>query len=136
MVLPRSPIKIWGKSVQGFLSYDRTTKQTKKDNNFIYIEIRDVLQGMYIKECTKGMYNKGLSSRASCIWTIHTKTTGLLYLDWYRLKYYWRTSSSRASCIWTIQTKEFKSGLYLDWYRLFGVRQLIHVYNLSITILY
>ena len=43
--LPISPIKIWGKSVQGFLSYDRTNKQTdwqtdrltNRDYNFIYI---------------------------------------------------------------------------------------------------
>ena len=28
MGLPSYPIKIWGKSVQGFLSYDRTNKQT------------------------------------------------------------------------------------------------------------
>ena len=28
--LPSSPIKIWGKSVQGFLSYDRTNKQTER----------------------------------------------------------------------------------------------------------
>ena len=30
-----SPIKIWGKSIQGFLSYDRTNR----DYNFIYIDI-------------------------------------------------------------------------------------------------
>ena len=35
VVLPRSPIKIWGKSVQGLLSYDRTNI----DYNFIYIDI-------------------------------------------------------------------------------------------------
>ena len=39
--LPSSPIKIWGKSVQGFLSYDQTNKQTdtmtNRDYNFIYI---------------------------------------------------------------------------------------------------
>ena len=28
--LPSSPIKIWGKSVQGFLSYDRTNKKKQK----------------------------------------------------------------------------------------------------------
>ena len=28
--LPSSPIQIWGKSIQGFLSYDRTNKQTKR----------------------------------------------------------------------------------------------------------
>ena len=27
--LPSYPIKIWGKLVQGFLSYDRTNKQTE-----------------------------------------------------------------------------------------------------------
>ena len=40
VVLPNSPIKIRGKSVQEFLSYDRTNKktikQTKRDYNFIY----------------------------------------------------------------------------------------------------
>ena len=39
MGLPSSPIKIWGKSVQWFLSYDRTNKhtdrQTNRDYNFI-----------------------------------------------------------------------------------------------------
>ena len=34
--LPDSPIKIWGKSVKGFLSYDRKNKQTNIDYNFIY----------------------------------------------------------------------------------------------------
>ena len=37
--LPSSPIKIWGKSVQGFRSYERTIKQTdrqaNRDYNFI-----------------------------------------------------------------------------------------------------
>ena len=28
--LPSYPIKFWGKSVQGFASYDRTNKQTEK----------------------------------------------------------------------------------------------------------
>ena len=28
--LPSSPIKMWGKSVQGFLSYDQTNKQTNR----------------------------------------------------------------------------------------------------------
>ena len=28
LVLPSFPIKIWGKSVKGFISYDRTSKQT------------------------------------------------------------------------------------------------------------
>ena len=40
VVLPSSPIKIRGKSVKGFLSYDRTNKQpdrqTNKDYIFIY----------------------------------------------------------------------------------------------------
>ena len=31
--LPSSPIKIWGKSVQGFLSYDRTKKQTNRQTD-------------------------------------------------------------------------------------------------------
>ena len=30
------PIKIWGKSAQRFLSYDRKNKQTNRDYNFIY----------------------------------------------------------------------------------------------------
>ena len=34
MGLPSSPIKIWGKSVQGFLSYDRTNKIINRDYNF------------------------------------------------------------------------------------------------------
>ena len=29
VILSSLPIKIWGKSVQGFLSYDRTHKQTE-----------------------------------------------------------------------------------------------------------
>ena len=38
MVLPICPIESWGKSVQGFLSYDRTNKkQTNRDHNFIHI---------------------------------------------------------------------------------------------------
>ena len=36
MALSSSPIKILGKSVEGFLSYDRTNKQTNRDFNFIY----------------------------------------------------------------------------------------------------
>ena len=38
VVLPSSPIQIWGKSVQGFMSYDQTytNKQKNKDYNFIY----------------------------------------------------------------------------------------------------
>ena len=39
--LPRSPIKIWGKSVQGFLSYDRKNKQTDRQTEItaLYIDI-------------------------------------------------------------------------------------------------
>ena len=33
--LPSSPIKICGESDKGFLSYDRTPKQTNRDYNFI-----------------------------------------------------------------------------------------------------
>ena len=36
VVLPCSPIKIWGKSVKVLLSYDRTYKQTNEEYNFIY----------------------------------------------------------------------------------------------------
>ena len=41
MGLPSSPIKIWGKSVQGFLSYDRKNKQTDRqiENTTLYIDI-------------------------------------------------------------------------------------------------
>ena len=35
--LPSSPIKIWGKSVLGFLSYDRTNRQTDKQRLQLYI---------------------------------------------------------------------------------------------------
>ena len=34
--LQSSPIKIWGKLVKWFLSYDRTNKQTNRNYNFIY----------------------------------------------------------------------------------------------------
>ena len=34
--LQSSPTKIWGKSVKGFLSYDRTNIQTNINYNFIY----------------------------------------------------------------------------------------------------
>ena len=34
--------KIWGKSVQGFRSYDQTNKQTNIDYNFIYIDIHRI----------------------------------------------------------------------------------------------
>ena len=37
MGLETSSIKILGKTVQWFMSYDRTTKQTNRDYNFIYI---------------------------------------------------------------------------------------------------
>ena len=40
MGLPSSPIKIWGKSVHGFLSYDRTDKQTDKQRCQLYSEYR------------------------------------------------------------------------------------------------
>ena len=48
------PIKIWGKSVQGFLSYDRTTKQTNehpnRDYNFIFLDVWALAtQNMYYK---------------------------------------------------------------------------------------
>ena len=35
MVLPGSPIKIWGKLVKGFMSYDRTYKQSNRDYYFV-----------------------------------------------------------------------------------------------------
>jgi len=39
LALPSFPIKIWGKSVLGFLSYDRTNKQTRQTEIvFIYID--------------------------------------------------------------------------------------------------
>ena len=37
IVIPSSQIKIWGKSVKGFMSYDRTKKQTDKQG-FIYTD--------------------------------------------------------------------------------------------------
>ena len=37
VVLPSYPIKIWGKSILEFLSYDLTNQQTNRDYNFIYI---------------------------------------------------------------------------------------------------
>ena len=40
--LPSYPIKIWGKSVKGFLSYDLTNKQTNRDYNFIHRDIRQI----------------------------------------------------------------------------------------------
>ena len=48
-----SPIKIWGKSVHGFPSYDQTNKQTNSDQNFIYIDsltgvINSLLETFYI----------------------------------------------------------------------------------------
>ena len=36
LAFPSSPIKIWGKSFQGFLSYYRTNKQTNKQTNSDY----------------------------------------------------------------------------------------------------
>ena len=38
--LPSSPIKILCKSAQGFLSFDRTNKQTSLDYNFTYVDTR------------------------------------------------------------------------------------------------
>ena len=35
------PIKIWGKSVQGFLSFDRTNKETNRDKPFIFMDKLD-----------------------------------------------------------------------------------------------
>ena len=43
MGLSSSPIKIWDKSVQGYLIYDRTNKQTNRDYNFIYIDVSAVV---------------------------------------------------------------------------------------------
>ena len=43
VVLPSFPIKIWGKSVQEFLSYDRKNKQTSRDYNFIYVNTHHVI---------------------------------------------------------------------------------------------
>ena len=39
MGLLSSPIKIRGKPVKGFMSYDRTNKQSNRNYNFIYINI-------------------------------------------------------------------------------------------------
>ena len=39
LVVPSSPIKIWGKSVLRFIRYDRAYKQTNRDYNFIYWDI-------------------------------------------------------------------------------------------------
>ena len=36
LVLPSFPVKIWGKSVKGFLSFDRTRRQTEI-TTFLYI---------------------------------------------------------------------------------------------------
>ena len=36
--LPSSPIKIWDKSFQGFISYDRTYIQTNRDYNFTCVK--------------------------------------------------------------------------------------------------
>ena len=48
----------------------------------------------------------------------HTENTErVLYLDWYRQKYYCRSLSSRASCICMIHTEITARVLYLDWYR-------------------
>jgi len=40
MVLPSSPIKIWGESVKGIISYDRTYKQTNRDHYTIHKKIQ------------------------------------------------------------------------------------------------
>ena len=39
LALPSSPIKIWGKSVYGIKSYDRTYKQTNRQTDILYINI-------------------------------------------------------------------------------------------------
>ena len=38
VVLQNSPVNIWAKWVTGFLSYDQTYEQLKRDNCFIYID--------------------------------------------------------------------------------------------------
>ena len=38
LILSSSPIKIYGKSVQGFLSYDQTKKQTDKQRSQLYAQ--------------------------------------------------------------------------------------------------
>ena len=58
MALTSSPIKIRGKSVQGFLSYDRKNKHTNgqknRDYNNLYIE--DFAQYLYTKGEGDGLY--------------------------------------------------------------------------------
>jgi len=49
MCLPSSPLIIWGKSVQGFLSYDRAHKQTDKQRLVLLVVYLVVLR-LYIVE--------------------------------------------------------------------------------------
>ena len=47
VALSSYPIKIWVKSVQWFLSYDRTNKQTR-DYNFLYIEMHETNNRVFL----------------------------------------------------------------------------------------
>ena len=78
MGLPSSPIKILGKSVQGFPSYDRTNKQqqTNRDTNFKYIfrTIDHLIHGLkylrstiYWVEKIEGLEDQSLWQRLSSL---------------------------------------------------------------------
>ena len=57
VVLLSSPIKFWGKSVKGFLSYDRTfnsDRQTNRDYSFIFITNKfNIFADFYTKKSIK-----------------------------------------------------------------------------------
>ena len=68
MVLPSSPIKILDKSVDGFMSYDRTYKQTNKHIDYSFIDA-----GMKIVQTVhdfrkKSLWYFGLFNRSQKIW--------------------------------------------------------------------
>ena len=79
MGLPTSPIKIWRKSVQGFLISDRTHKQTdrqtNRDYNFIYINI---YIDVYVIEPWKFINNQTWLNRKDVVQTLGLNLNHLL----------------------------------------------------------
>ena len=79
MGLPSSPIKIRGKSVQGFLSYDRTNKQTdtiQRLQHYIDIDIAGVLHYM---ECFTQVYKVYIIENWSTWSTLLKYTRCIIY---------------------------------------------------------
>jgi len=90
VVLLTSPIKIWGKSVQGFPSYDRTYKQTNKYRLQLYM-IRYTECVKFLYETKYVMYNL-LNIYQCTIGVKHVPLLQWIYWGWKQLY--------GSGCVW------------------------------------